>query len=63
MRDFIRSCDICQRAKHSTTHPTGLLQPLPIPHQVWEDISMDFICGLPLAKGYLVIFRGGGHAF
>lgn len=52
---YIKQCTICQQAKHSNTHPAGLLQPLPIPSGVWTDLSMDFIEGLPKSEGYSVI--------
>lgn len=28
--DFVKQCIVCQQAKHERTHPTSLLQPLPI---------------------------------
>ena len=51
IRKFIAACDICQRHKVEQLAPVGLLQPLPIPQQVWEDICMDFIDGLPISNG------------
>jgi hypothetical protein len=45
--EYIARCDKCQRVKAEQQRPTGLLQPLEIPTWKWEDISMDFIVGLP----------------
>jgi hypothetical protein len=52
VRDFVRTCDTCQRQKYAATTPGGLLQPLPVPNGVWEDLSLDFITGLPKSRGY-----------
>lgn len=49
---WIRLCPICQVTKSSTTKPAGLLQTLPVPNRIWEDLKMDFIVWLPLSSGY-----------
>ncbi|GJZ72221.1 RNA-directed DNA polymerase [Tanacetum coccineum] len=43
---YIRRCLQCHKAKGQSS-PHGLYLPLPVPVAPWEDVSLDFITGLP----------------
>jgi len=47
---YVARCDTCCRVKAIHLKPAGLLQPLPVPGWKWEEISMDFIVGLPTTQ-------------
>ena len=50
---YIAKCDTYQKVKTIHLRSVGELQPLPISAWKWEDISMDFIVGLPkTSKGF-----------
>ncbi|KAL8159021.1 hypothetical protein V2J09_000558 [Rumex salicifolius] len=56
IQTFLRNCVVCQRSKYDRAASPGLIQPLPIPSQIWSDITMDFVEGLPMSCGKSVIF-------
>jgi hypothetical protein len=50
---YVARCDTCRHVKAIHMKTTGPLQSLPITTWKWEDISMDFILGLPkTVKGF-----------
>lgn len=50
--DMVKACDTCQHNKNLAGSIPGLLQPIPLPLKLWEEVTMDFIEGLPLSSGY-----------
>ena len=51
IHEYVAECDTCKRNKAENISSPGLLHPLHIPNQKWEEISMDFIEGLPYQTG------------
>jgi hypothetical protein len=50
---YVAKCDTCRCVKAIHMKTAGPLQSLPIPTWKWEDISVDFIVGLPrTTKGF-----------
>ena len=44
---FVEKCLTCQQVKAEHQRPAGTLQPLEIPEWKYEQITMDFVSGLP----------------
>nr|XP_011457308.1 PREDICTED: uncharacterized protein LOC105349392 [Fragaria vesca subsp. vesca] len=48
--EYVSKCLTCQQVKAEHQRPGGMLKPLPIPTWKWEQISIDFVTGLPKSK-------------
>jgi hypothetical protein len=48
----VRNWHSCQRSRTARHATFGVLQPFPVPEKPWEDISMDFVVGLPECEGF-----------
>nr|KAJ0226654.1 hypothetical protein LSAT_V11C100008020 [Lactuca sativa] len=53
---YVKECSVCQQCKHSSLSPAGHLQPLPVPENTWDEVTMDFIEGLPRSNGWDAIW-------
>ncbi|GJU46532.1 retrotransposable element Tf2, partial [Tanacetum coccineum] len=47
---FVSKCMTCQQVKIEHQRASGLLQPLEIPMWKWDEISVDFVTGLPTTQ-------------
>ena len=45
--EFVTKCLICQHVKAENQRPSGLMQRIEIPQWKWEDITTNFVIGLP----------------
>lgn len=56
IKAYVRTCDVCQKVKSKRHAPIGLLQPIPIPSEPFEIVSMDFVPDLPPSDSYNNVF-------
>jgi len=55
---YVARCDTCCTVKAIHLKPVGLLQPFSVSGWKWEEISMDFIVGLPHTQKCLQFHMG-----
>ncbi len=46
--DYVTKWLTCQQVKVEHQVPLGFLQPICIPEWKWDQVTMDFVSGLPL---------------
>ena len=56
VKDYVRTCNTCQRDKPSCHRRYGELEPLEVPYRPWSSISMDWIIELPESNRYTQIW-------
>nr|XP_033513392.1 uncharacterized protein LOC117278077 [Nicotiana tomentosiformis] len=44
---YVTPCLVCQKDKSDNLTQAGLLEPLHVPKRPWENVSLDFLTGLP----------------
>ncbi|GJP70927.1 hypothetical protein CLOP_g1820, partial [Closterium sp. NIES-67] len=50
VKQYVTSSATCQRMKSSPIRPAGLLQPLEPLSRPWQQVTMDFVTGLPASS-------------
>ena len=55
VKQYVRSCPVCQVMKSDHRKKAGLLQPIPIPTRKWEQITADLVTDLPPSNGYTTV--------
>ena len=47
VRRYVRHCHVCKQSKGSRFKKQGVLQPLSVPEQRWQNISIDLVISIP----------------
>ena len=52
IRRYVRHCHVCKRSKGSRFKKQGVLQPLPVPEQRWQNLSIHLVTGILEVHGH-----------
>ena len=55
IKNYVKSCPLCQVMKSDHRKKVEPLQPIPIPTKKWEQIITDLVIDLPPSDGYTAI--------
>jgi hypothetical protein len=58
VRDYVRTCDACQRAKSDRRRRAGLFNQRAPPMTKWSEVSIDFMFELPETVAYWISTGG-----